>query len=176
MSRPFIILGLLLCLPALAEPQGDSGPPADILAVRNIEITFHTAGSVLPNKDLDLMMSLYADDAVLTDTAHDNKVYRGKEQVRTYWVDVSGPFRPEHQQSKNDERSAHVDSPRGRWKRLYRLSLVTYRWVVGCRKAALVNGSTGSAFTILDRHQPSDRFQHAHTAVGGHEPPLEPTL
>jgi hypothetical protein len=42
------------------------------------------------------MMSLYADDAVLTDTAHDNKVYTGKEQVRTYWKDVSGPFRPEH--------------------------------------------------------------------------------
>jgi hypothetical protein len=95
MNRPFILV-LLLCLPALAEPQGDSGPPASILAVRNIEITFYTAGSVLPNKDLDLMMSLYADDAVLTDTAHENKVYRGKEQVRTYWVDVSGPFRPEH--------------------------------------------------------------------------------
>jgi hypothetical protein len=94
MSRlPFIVLGLLLWLPALAEPQGDSGPPADILAVRNIEIIFHTAGSVLPNKDLDLMMSLYADDAVLTDTAHDNKVYQGKEQVRTYWANVSGPFR-----------------------------------------------------------------------------------
>ncbi len=42
------------------------------------------------------MMSLYADDAVLTDTAHENKVYRGKEQVRTYWADISGPFRPEH--------------------------------------------------------------------------------
>jgi len=69
---------------------------ADILAVRNIEIIFHTAGSVLPSKDLDLMMSLYADDVVLTDTAHDNKVYQGKEQVRTYWANVSGPFRPEH--------------------------------------------------------------------------------
>ena len=95
MTRPFILV-LLLCLPALAKSQGDSGPPADILAVRNIEITFHTAGSVLPTKDLDLMMTLYADDTVLTDTAHDNKVYRGKEQVRTYWADVSGPFRPEH--------------------------------------------------------------------------------
>jgi SnoaL-like protein len=92
----FIILALLSCLPAFAESQGDSGSPADILAVRNIEIIFHTAGSVLPDKDLNLMMSLYADDAVLTDTAHDNKVYRGKEQVRAYWVDVSGPFRPEH--------------------------------------------------------------------------------
>jgi len=94
--RPFIFLGLLLWLPALAAPTNDSGPPADILAVRNIEIIFHTAGSVLPNKDLNLMMSLFADDAVLTDTAHDNKVYQSKEQVRTYWADVSGPFRPEH--------------------------------------------------------------------------------
>jgi ketosteroid isomerase-like protein len=97
MSRPFTLaLLLLMAIPALAEPQGDSGPAADILAVRNIEITFHTAGSVLPNKDLEMMMSLYADDAVLTDTAHDNKMYRGKQQVRTYWENVSGPFRPEH--------------------------------------------------------------------------------
>jgi hypothetical protein len=94
--RPFIIFGLLVFLPAFAAPTNDGGPPADILAVRNIEIIFHTAISVLPSKDLDLMMSLYADDAVLTDTAHENKVYRGKEQVRTYWADVSGPFRPEH--------------------------------------------------------------------------------
>jgi hypothetical protein len=78
--RPVIILGLLLCLPASAAPQADSGPPADILAVRNIEIIFHTAGSVLPNKDLDLMMSLYADDVVLTDTAHDNKLYQAKNK------------------------------------------------------------------------------------------------
>jgi ketosteroid isomerase-like protein len=96
MNRPLVILGLLPCLPVLAASPSDSGPPADIPAVRNIEIPFHTAGSVLPNKDLELMMSLYADDAVLTDTAHENKVYRGKEQVRTYRVDISGPFRPEH--------------------------------------------------------------------------------
>jgi ketosteroid isomerase-like protein len=97
MSRPTVVTFLLLmCLPALTEAQADSGPPADILAVRNIEIVFHTAGSMLPSKDLELMMSLYADDAVLTDTAHDNKVYRGKDQVRSYWENVSGPFRPEH--------------------------------------------------------------------------------
>jgi hypothetical protein len=94
--QTIILLALMMGLPALAASQGDSGPPADILAIRNIEIIFHTAGSVLPNKDLDLMMSLYADDVVLTDTAHDNKVYHGKDQVRAYWADVSGPFRPEH--------------------------------------------------------------------------------
>ncbi|HUA90367.1 MAG TPA: nuclear transport factor 2 family protein, partial [Steroidobacteraceae bacterium] len=86
----------IVCLPVLAAGSEDRGSPADILAVRNIEITFHTAGSVLPTKDLELMMSLFADDAILTDTAHDNKVYKGRAQVRAYWADVSGPFRPEH--------------------------------------------------------------------------------
>jgi hypothetical protein len=89
------LLAMALSMSAMAAPE-DHGPPADILAVRNIEITFHTAGSVLPEKSLDLMMSIYADDAVLTDTGHDNKVYTGKDQVRTYWGEVSGPFRPEH--------------------------------------------------------------------------------
>ena len=60
---------------------GDRGPPGDVLAVRDIEVTFHTAGSVLPEKSIDVMMSIYADDAVLTDTAHDNKVYTGKAQL-----------------------------------------------------------------------------------------------
>jgi ketosteroid isomerase-like protein len=96
MRGPLILLGLALVIPALAAMQGDRGPPADILAVRNVEVTFHTAGSVLPEKSLDLMMSIYADDAVLTDTAHDNKVYNGKSEVRRYWAEVSGPFRPEH--------------------------------------------------------------------------------
>lgn len=91
-----LALVLALALPAIAAAQGDRGSPADILAVRNVEITFHTAGSVLPEKSLDLMMSIYADDVALTDTAHDNKLYKGKEQVRTYWGEVSGPFRPEH--------------------------------------------------------------------------------
>jgi hypothetical protein len=96
MKSLFLGLGLMLAAPAVAGPQIDRGPPADVLAVRNVEVTFHTAGSVLPEKNLDLMMSIYADDAVLTDTAHDNKVYRGKAEVRHYWADISGPFRPEH--------------------------------------------------------------------------------
>lgn len=74
----------------------DVGRPADVLAVRNVEIAFHSAGSVLPEKDLDGMMSLYAPDAALVDTANGNKVYAGKDQVRAYWANVSGPFRPDH--------------------------------------------------------------------------------
>ena len=80
-----------------AAPAGlDKGPSADVLAVRNVEVIFHTAGSVLPEKSLGLMMSIYADDATLTDTAHGNKHYSGKDQVLNYWRDISGPFRPEN--------------------------------------------------------------------------------
>ena len=81
---------------ALPVAPQDVGPPADVLAVRNVEVTFHTAGSMLPDKRLDLMMSIYADDARLTDTAHGNKVYSGKDQVLAYWRDVAGPFRPDN--------------------------------------------------------------------------------
>jgi len=85
----------LLCVPAAADDL-DRGSPADILQIRNVEITFHKAGSVLPDKDLNLMMSLYADDAVLTDTSHRNKLYTGKDQVRVYFHDVAGAFRPQN--------------------------------------------------------------------------------
>jgi hypothetical protein len=94
-----LVVGLGLAASANAQaPRGgpDKGPPAEILAVRNVEVTFHTAGSMLPQKNLDLMMSIYADDATLTDTAHGNKVYSGKSQVLAYWRDVSGPFRPDN--------------------------------------------------------------------------------
>jgi hypothetical protein len=83
---------------SLATPYdgADVGRPADILALRNVEITFHTAGSVLPQKNLDLMMSIYTPNAVLIDTAHGNKVYSGKDQVRAYWANVGAPFQPDH--------------------------------------------------------------------------------
>jgi hypothetical protein len=90
------VLGFALSMSALAGSQSDLGPPVDVLAVRNVEVTFHTAGSVLPEKNLDLMMGLFSDDAVLIDTAHGDKIYTGKAEVRRYWAEVSGPFRPEH--------------------------------------------------------------------------------
>lgn len=74
----------------------DVGRPADVLALRNVEVIFHTAGSVLPQKNLDQMMGLYATDAVLVDTAHGNKVYSGRDQIREYWAKVGAPFQPDH--------------------------------------------------------------------------------
>jgi len=104
MKRPDALIALAISLtslsgaPTSAAPfdGADVGQPADILALRNVEVTFHTAGSVLPEKNLDLMMSLYAPDAVLIDTAHENKVYSGKDQVRTYWASVAAPFQADH--------------------------------------------------------------------------------
>lgn len=97
MKRVVFALCWIACAAALAGTAPlDTGNPADVLQLRNIEVTFHTAGSALPDKSLELMMSLYADDAVLTDTAHGNKVYQGKGQVLAYWRDVGAPFRPEN--------------------------------------------------------------------------------
>jgi hypothetical protein len=79
---------------ATAAPAVCQDSAADTLAVRNVEIQFHQAGSVLPEKNIDLMMSLFTDDAVLTDTAHDNMQYKGKAEVRRYFETVAAPFRP----------------------------------------------------------------------------------
>jgi hypothetical protein len=85
------LLGITNSIPASAQESA-----ADILAVRNVEIQFHQAGSVLPQKNIDLMMSLFTDDAVLTDTAHGNTQYKGKAEVRRYFETVAAPFRPEN--------------------------------------------------------------------------------
>jgi ketosteroid isomerase-like protein len=86
-----VLLGVTTAASAAAQENA-----ADILAVRNVEVQFHQAGSVLPQKNIDLMMSLYADDAVLTDTAHGNTQYKGKAGVRRYFETVAAPFRPEN--------------------------------------------------------------------------------
>ena len=95
----FLVLGLGLGPGAKAGSHyegADRGAPADILAVRNVEITFHQAGSVLPEKNLDLMMSLYARDATLIDTSHGDKAYKGRDRVRAYFEQVAPPFRPDN--------------------------------------------------------------------------------
>lgn len=93
MLRPSLVSAFVLLLVTSAAAAADA--PADTLKLRDVEVVFHRAGSV-PQKDLNLMMSLYADDAVLTDTRHNNKTYKGKDQVRVYWATVGPPFQPEN--------------------------------------------------------------------------------
>ena len=51
---------------------------------------FHQAGST---KNLDLMLSLFADDAVIMSGG---KTYSGKDQIKAFWQ-AAGPFQPQNQ-------------------------------------------------------------------------------
>lgn len=62
----------------------------DFMQLHQVEISFHEAGST---KNLDLMLSLFTDDAVLTSG---DKAYSGRAQVKNYWQ-AAGPFQPKNQ-------------------------------------------------------------------------------
>ncbi len=64
--------------------------PADIVQIYELQASFHRAASA---KDLTLMMSLWADDATFTTG---NQAYKGKGQIRTWFANVAGPFRPQN--------------------------------------------------------------------------------
>ena len=60
------------------------------MQMHNIEIAFHHAATT---KDLDLMMSLFADDATITSGG---KTYSGKDRIRAYWQSA-GRFQCQNQ-------------------------------------------------------------------------------
>jgi hypothetical protein len=64
--------------------------PKDFMDIHKIEIVFHEAGTT---KNLDLMLSLFADDATITSGG---KTYTGKDQLRSYWQ-AAGTFQPQNQ-------------------------------------------------------------------------------
>ena len=71
-----VVAGLSMSQVAYA---GEEENPEDFMQLHNIEIAFHKAGST---KDLALMLSLFADDAVMIAKG---KTYTGKEQIKSYW-------------------------------------------------------------------------------------------
>ena len=82
-----VVTGLSLPLVAYT---GEEENPGDFMQLHNIEIAFHKAGST---KDLALMLSLFADDAVLIAKG---KTYTGKEQIKSYWQ-AHTAFQPQTQ-------------------------------------------------------------------------------
>ncbi len=62
---------------------------ADLYAINQIEVNWHKAAST---KDLDLMMSLWADNATFTTAS---KTYSGKDQIRQFFTGAA-PFKPEN--------------------------------------------------------------------------------
>jgi hypothetical protein len=91
MKRVLVALGALAVLSlSVVSRAADEQKPEDFMQFHQVEITFHEAGST---KNLRLMLSLFADDAVLI---AGGKTYTGKEQVRRYWQ-AAGPFQPQNQ-------------------------------------------------------------------------------
>jgi uncharacterized protein (TIGR02246 family) len=61
---------------------------ADKYAIEQIEVNWHKASST---KDVDLMMSLWADDATAT---LGGETYTGKDQIREFFTTQAAPFQP----------------------------------------------------------------------------------
>jgi uncharacterized protein (TIGR02246 family) len=74
---------------AAASPASDVQKQADLYAINQIEVKWHQAAST---KDLDLMMSLWADNATFTTAS---QTYSGKDQIRQFFS-AAAPFKPEN--------------------------------------------------------------------------------
>jgi uncharacterized protein (TIGR02246 family) len=61
----------------------------DFMNLHKVEIAFHEAGTT---KNLDMMLSLFADDAVLT---VGGKTYTGKDQIKRFF-EAAGTFQPQN--------------------------------------------------------------------------------
>jgi ketosteroid isomerase-like protein len=91
----YVILALALigCGPAAAPPS----PPAELqtaadhYALQQIEANFHKAAST---KDVDLMVSLFADTATVT--IGGDQTYTGKDEIRKFFATKAGPFQPQN--------------------------------------------------------------------------------
>jgi ketosteroid isomerase-like protein len=76
--------------PAASSPPSASQTNADLYSVEQIEVKWHQASST---KNLDLMMSLWADNATFNVGAH---TYVGKQQIRDFFATKAAPFQPQN--------------------------------------------------------------------------------
>ena len=91
-----LIVGLILagaaaaCSPAASTSTPDPGlqRQADLYGIEQLEVIFHKAAS---SKDIELMMSIWADNATLVLGA---QTYTGKAEIRDFFLNKSGPFKP----------------------------------------------------------------------------------
>jgi hypothetical protein len=83
-----ISLAVLAVLADKAVAQGDDS--CDAMALHQVEITFHQAAT---NKDVDQIVSLFANDATLTSGG---KTYNGAAGVREYFSTVAAPFKADN--------------------------------------------------------------------------------
>jgi ketosteroid isomerase-like protein len=75
---------------ATSSAQAELQRQADLYAIDQIEVNWHKAAST---KDLNLMMSLWADNATFT---LGGQTYTGKGQIRTFFETKAAPFKSEN--------------------------------------------------------------------------------
>jgi hypothetical protein len=91
MRGTVLALAALVVLSLIAKSRaGTEEKSDDFMQLHQIEIAFHEAGST---KNLDLMLSLFADDAVMTAKG---TTYTGKDQIKGYWQ-AHPAFQPQNQ-------------------------------------------------------------------------------
>jgi ketosteroid isomerase-like protein len=77
--------------PAVAPAQmAELQRQADLQAIWQIEVEFHRAAS---NKDLDLIVSLFTENATFTTGG---QTYAGRDQIREFFATKAGPFKEEN--------------------------------------------------------------------------------
>jgi SnoaL-like protein len=91
MKRYVCALGAVALCTSLATAASEESNPIDFMELHQVEIVFHAAAST---KNLDMMMSLFVDDASLS---VGGKTYAGKDEVRSYFATVAGSFQPQNQ-------------------------------------------------------------------------------
>jgi hypothetical protein len=79
---------MLFCLTGIAMPAASEENNQDVMGVHQIEIDWHTAQTT---KNLDLMMSVFADDATFTVAG---KTFAGKAQIREFFAQ-NAVFKPQ---------------------------------------------------------------------------------
>ena len=90
MRKSLVVLGALAALSLSGISWAGEENPEDFMQMHQVEIVFHEAGST---GNLALMLSLFANDAVMTAKG---KTYTGKEQIESYWQ-AHPAFQPQNQ-------------------------------------------------------------------------------
>ncbi len=85
-----ISLMLVFCSSGFTFAATSQENAENYMLMHNIESTWHQAATT---KNVDLIMTLFADDAVLT--AH-GKTYKGKDELRGFW-EKGAAFQPQSQ-------------------------------------------------------------------------------
>ena len=88
--RPVLLATIALLFGLASQAATEEENAEDFVGIHKIEIVFHEAGTT---KNLDLMLSLFADDATRTSGG---KTYKGKDEIKSYWQ-AAGPFQPQNQ-------------------------------------------------------------------------------